>query len=158
MSDHRIRIITEGHDPSLALIAPLFEHMHEEMASHGMALTLAPDGFHIWLKGVSGGLERFGRLVVAEVDGAIIGFAHAGLKLAPAHLGAGRIGHISHLYILPRYRRSGIAQALAASLHEWSTEKQVTSTELQVVQGNEAGMAFWRSLGYAVELVQMRRS
>ncbi len=158
MSEHRIRILTDPHDEAMAAVAPLFERMHEEMALQGMMLQLAPDGARIWLKGVGGGLERFGRLVVAEVDGMVVGFAQAGFKLAPEHLGGGRIGHIAHLYVAPDHRRSGIARALAGSLHHWLTEKQVGSTELQVVQGNAAGLDFWRSLGYAVELVQMRRS
>jgi ribosomal protein S18 acetylase RimI-like enzyme len=158
MSEHSFRIIIAANDPALEGIAPLFERMYEEVAAQGLMLTLAPGGATIWLKGVMGGLERFGRLVVAEVDGEVVGFAHAGFKLAPEHLGGGRIGHVSHLYVDPRYRRSGIARSLAASLHEWLTEKQVISTELQVVQGNEAAHRFWRSLGYAVELVQMRRS
>ena len=158
MSAHSIRIITDANDPAIAHIAPLFAQMHAEMAASGMVLTLAQGGATIWLKAVLGGLERFGRLVVAEVDGIIVGFGHAGLKLAPEHLASGRIGHISHLYVSPQYRRSGVARALAASLHEWLTEKQVISTELQVVHGNAAGLDFWRTLGYTVELVQMRRS
>lgn len=158
MSAHSIRIITDANDPVIADIAPLLERMHAEMAANRKIQSLAPDGATVWLKGVAGGLERFGRMVVAEVDGRVIGFAHAGLKLAPEHLASGLIGHITHLYVAPKYRRSGIARALATSLHEWLTVKQVSSTELQVVQGNAAGLDFWRSLGYTVELVQMRRS
>jgi len=98
------------------------------------------------------------RLAVAEADGQLIGFAHAVVKLAPEHLGGDRIGHIAHVYVTPAHRRSGTARDLVASLHEWLGAKQVTSIELQVVHGNEAGLAFWRSLGYSPELLQLRKS
>ncbi len=157
MTDARIRTITSADDPAIAAIAPLFVAMHNEMAAQGMLLRLAPEGAAIWLKSVGAGLERFGRLAVAERDGTIIGFAHAAVKLAPEHLGGLRIGHISHVYVEPKHRRTGIARSLASNLHEWLRAKEVASIELQVVHGNIAGAAFWRALGYADELLQMRK-
>jgi ribosomal protein S18 acetylase RimI-like enzyme len=62
------------------------------------------------------------------------------------------------VYVTPAYRRSGVARELVASLHQWLHAKQVTSIELQVVHRNEAGLAFWRSLGYGPELLQLRKS
>jgi GNAT superfamily N-acetyltransferase len=153
-----IRAIDRTDDPALAALPELFELMHAEMAAQGMLLRLAERGGRIWLDGAIGGLERFGRLAVAESDGRLVGFAHAGVKLAPEHLGGARIGHITHVYVTPAHRRSGIARGLVASLHEWLQAKQVASVELQVVQGNESGLAFWRSLGYAPELLQLRKT
>lgn len=152
-----VRTVFRPDDPALAEVPALFEAMHAEMAEQGMGLRLVPDGGRVWLDGAAGGLERFSRITVAEVEGHVAGFAHAAVKLAPEHLGGDRIGHVTHLYVAPAHRRSGIARALAASLHEWLQEKQVKSIELQVVQRNEAGLAFWRSLGYATELLQLRK-
>lgn len=157
MSTMTVRAVQRADDPALAEVPALFEAMHAEMADQGMGLRLVPDGGGIWLKGMVGGLDRFARITVAEVDDHVAGFAHAAVKLTPEHLGGERIGHITHLYVAPAHRRSGIARALAASLHEWLQEKQVKSVELQVVHRNEAGLAFWRSLGYADELLQMRK-
>jgi ribosomal protein S18 acetylase RimI-like enzyme len=158
MSRASVRTITHAEDAALPAIVPLFEAMHAEMAQQGMLLRLGPDGARIWQEGIKGGLERFGRLAVAEADGQVVGFAHAVVKLAPEHLGGARIGHIAHVYVAPAHRRSGIARELVASLHAWLGAKQVASTELQVVHLNEAGLAFWRSLGYEPELVQLRKS
>ncbi|HNA34506.1 MAG TPA: GNAT family N-acetyltransferase [Flavobacteriales bacterium] len=157
MSNFTVRAVQRADDPALAKVPALFGTMHAEMAEQGMGQRLAPDGGRTWLDGVIGGLERFGRIAVAEWDGEVIGFAHAAVKLAPEHLGGGRIGHVTHLYVTPAHRRSGIARALAASLHEWLRTRSVLSIELQVVHRNEAGLAFWRSLGYAPELLQMRK-
>ena len=157
MNGMNVRVVQRADDPALAVVPALFEAMHAEMARQGMALRLAADGGQIWLNGVTGGLERFGRIAVAETSGQVTGFAHAAVKLAPEHLGGERIGHVTHLYVDPAHRRSGIARALAGSLHEWLLAKQVASIELQVVHRNEAGLAFWRSLGYADELLQLRK-
>lgn len=158
MSTASVRTIAHADDTALPAVVPLFEAMHAEMAQQGMLLRLNPDGAHVWLEGSKVGLERFGHLAVAEADGQVVGFAHAVVKLAPEHLGGARIGHIAHVYVAPAHRRSGIARELVASLHEWLSAKRVTSTELQVVHRNEAGLAFWRSLGYVPELVQLRKS
>ncbi len=158
MSIVSVRTITDAEDKALPAIVPLFEAMHAEMARQGMLLGLTSDGARIWLEGAKGGLERFGHLAVAEADGQVIGFAYAVVKLAPEHLGGARIGHIAHVFVAPAHRRSGIARELVASLHEWLGAKQVTSIELQVVHRNEAGLAFWRSLGYETELLQLRKS
>ncbi len=157
MSIALVRAVTHADDPVLPALEPLFTAMHAEMAGQGMLLHLSPDGARIWSGGIKSGLERFGRLAVAEVDGQLAGFAHAVVKLAPEHLGGERIGHIAHVFVVPQYRRSGTARGLVASLHEWLQAKQVASIELQVVQGNEPGLAFWRSLGYAPELLQLRK-
>lgn len=156
MSQAQIRTIEEANDKALVAVLPLFTDMHSEMAAQGMVLRLAEQGARAWLDGIATGLERFGRLVVAEAGGEVTGFGYASLKLAPEHLGGARIGHIAHIYVAPAHRRSGIARSLAGSLHEWLRAKQVDSIELQVVRGNEAGLSFWRSLGYEVELMQLR--
>lgn len=157
MSSMNVRVVRQADDPALAAVTALFDAMHAEMADQGMFHQLAADGGRVWLNGVTGGLERFGRIAVAESDGHVAGFAHAAVKLAPEHLGGERIGHVTHLYVSPTHRRSGIARALAGSLHAWLLEKDVASIELQVVHRNEAGLAFWRSLGYAAELIQLRK-
>ena len=158
MSNATVRTITNAVDPALVKLPPLFEMMHAEMTGQGMFLRLDESGAQRWLESIKSGLERFGHVVVAEADGQVVGFAHAAVKLAPEHLGGSRMGHIAHLYVLPSHRRTGIARDLVASLHEWLSAKQVTSIELQVVHRNEAGLAFWGSLGYLPELMQLRKS
>lgn len=157
MSVPSVRAITHADDPALPAIVPLFGSMHAEMADQGMLLQLKQGGANIWLEGIKSGLERFGRMTIAEVDGRVVGFAHAVVKLAPEHLGGSRIGHIAHVFVAPDHRRAGLARELVASLHTWLGSKQVSSVELQVVHRNEAALAFWKSLGYTLELMQLRK-
>jgi hypothetical protein len=46
---------------------------------------------------------------------------------------------------------------MVAELRSWFTAREVASIELQVVVGNEEGLRFWRSMGFAVELLQLRK-
>jgi len=153
----RIHIIIAADDANLRELPALFTAMHEEMATQGMMLRLAPDGARLWLDGVVNGLDRFNRLVIALDGERTIGFAHGAMKLAPEHLGGARIGLVAHVYVMPAHRRSGVARDLIRWLDEWFALKQVESIELQVVSGNSAGLAFWHSLGYRDELFQLRK-
>ena len=152
-----IRVVDHAQDPALERVPALFEEMHREMAAQGMGLSLAEGGAARWCEGISRGLERFGRLVVAERGNELVGFAHGALKLAPEHLGGVRLGHIAHVHVLRDARGSGLGRAMVELLHAWFQEREVASVELQVLAGNEAGQAFWRALGYRVELLQLRK-
>lgn len=152
-----IEVITDAADPRLPALVPLMEAMYAEMALLGPVRPLVPTGASIWLKGVVAGLERFGRLCVAEGGGEVLGFGHGALKLLPDHLGGHRIGHVSHLHVMPKARRHGVARQLAASLEEWFAAKQVEEVEIQLVAGNAPAAAFWESMGYRIELAQYRK-
>lgn len=153
----RIEVITDGSDPRLPALAPLLEAMYAEMAALGPVRPLAPDGARRWLDSIAPGLERFGRLCIAERDGEVLGFAHGALKLLPEHLGGHRIGHVTHVHVAPGARRLGLARQLAQRLEDWFAAKQVDEVEIQLVAGNAPAAAFWESLGYRMELVQYRK-
>ena len=157
MDTMTIRVVDHAQDPALARVPALFEEMHREMAGQGMGLSLAEGGAVRWREGVARGLERFGRLVVAERGNELVGFAHGALKLAPEHLGGVRLGRIADVHVLRDACGSGPGRAMVGRLHGWFQEREVASIELQVLAGNEAGQAFWRSLGYRVELLQLRK-
>ena len=156
MPDYEIIRLQTSDVDRLAQVPNLFKTMHEEMAQLGMRMRLIDHGADRWIETLRPGLERFHRLCVAIVDDQVIGFGHAAVKLGPDYLGGARIGHIAHVFVRQEYRRSGIARALVDNLRSWLEHRQVASTELQVVHGNGGALLFWRSLGFEVELVQMR--
>ncbi|MBL7951263.1 MAG: GNAT family N-acetyltransferase [Flavobacteriales bacterium] len=157
MSDWRIEVVSSGSDQHIAAVDPLMGAMYAEMREQGPVVPLMDGGARIWLDGIRSGLERFGRLSIAISDGQVVGFAHGALKLLPEHQGGARVGHVTHVHVSPDHRREGIARALITSLDEWFQAKQVTSTEIHILVGNEAARAFWERLGYAPELVQYAR-
>ena len=152
-----IRNIRSVEDAALLQVPALFEAMHRAMEAQGMQLGLVPGGAAKWVELAAMNAERFGRLVVAELEGKVVGFAHGAVKLAPEHLGGARLGHITHVFVEPGSRGQGLGKEMVAELRSWFTAREVASIELQVVVGNEEGLRFWRSMGFAVELLQLRK-
>ncbi len=157
MNAPAIHIVLDAQDPLLEQVADQFEALHASMGGHGMQATLAPNGARLWVDGTRRGLERFGRMVLAVQDGRVVGFTYGVIKLAPEYLGGELLGHWTHLYVDPEHRRSGVANALTACLHQWFAEKAVKATECEVVHDNTLSQAFVRSLGYRPELFRFRR-
>ncbi len=157
MSVPIIHVVINGQDPLLGQVEAQFEALHASMSGHGMQATLAPGGARIWLDGARRGLERFGRMVLAVQDGRVVGFTYGVIKLAPEYLGGELLGHWTHLFVDPEYRRSGVAHALTARLHDWFAERAVKATECEVVHDNTLSQSFVRSLGYRPELFRFRR-
>lgn len=153
-----LHLITTAEDPRCVPLRSLVEAMYAEEAAMGSPAVLAEGGGARWVKGVCAGLERFGRLVVAEDDeGNVVGFAHGAIRLQSEHLVGSAVGSITHVYVLPDHRHRGIARALVGSLGEWFGMRRVERTELTVVAGNAAAVAFWKAMGFDVSLLQMVR-
>jgi ribosomal protein S18 acetylase RimI-like enzyme len=81
--------------------------------------------------------------LVARADGALAGTVLAGFD--------GVRGWIHHLAVDPRYRRRGIASALMRTAERGLLALGCPKVNLQVRATNAEVVAFYRSLGYAVE-------
>jgi GNAT superfamily N-acetyltransferase len=153
-------IIVEPLVPSHPLwsdLPTLFRRMYDDMGRHGLRLPLAVDGEALWVKNVAFGVGKYAIVVGARHDDRLIGFAHGTLKSIPDYLGAQRVGFVSHIYVAPEHRRGGTARGLYRAMDDWFRDRGVKSIELQVLVDNEAAIRFWTSLGYAPELVQLRK-
>lgn len=155
MSAPLVHVLERSDDPRCPAVKDLFAAMYKEEAGYGSLATLAPEGAALWLKGATAGLERFGRLCVAEIDGNVIGFAHGTVRLLPDYIGGGAVGSVTHIYVDPKARRSGAARSLLNSLEDWFRSKNVSRIELTVVSDNPSGRAFWAACGYEVTLFQL---
>ncbi len=153
-----VHVITALTDPRCVAVPALVQAMYTEEAALGSPMMLAAQGGETWLKGMGATLERFGRLVVAtDQASTVIGFAHGAIRLPPGHLAGGPVATITHVYVEPLHRRGGVAGAMVRSLADWFTLRNVDRTELTVVAGNGAAIAFWGSLGFSPMLLQMAR-
>jgi ribosomal protein S18 acetylase RimI-like enzyme len=82
-------------------------------------------------------------LLVATIDGAMIGAVMAGFD--------GTRGWIYHLAVDAQYRRRGVGTALMHASEERLRALGCPKINLQVRAANDGVVAFYRSLGYAVE-------
>lgn len=62
---------------------------------------------------------------------------------------------IDEFYVLPEARRQGVGRKLAQALRDWATELSADRLRLRVLFANEAGRAFWRSVGGAAYATSM---
>ena len=146
-------------DPFWRDLPVLFQDMytHFDEKSEDRVLPLVDGGDLSWLEMVGAMPTKMGYVGGSVTDSCLVGFISARIKALPAYLGGHWVGEISHLFVSPEHRRSGIASALADSALNWLRESGVTNVELQVVSGNSTADEFWRSLGFNQELTQYRK-
>ncbi|MDH5570133.1 MAG: GNAT family N-acetyltransferase [Gammaproteobacteria bacterium] len=155
--DINIVEINKG-DPYMDQIERLFSDLYQYMSGTGLQMQIVEDGASIWrssIEKLTGG--RYGMLYAAISDEKVIGFAHGSIRYSAEFMGGLKVGHITHLFVLPDYRKTGIGNDLISYLEKWFLSKDVHSYELQVLCDNTLGINFWERNGYKKELLQMRK-
>ena len=81
-----------------------------------------------------------GRVIVAEVDGAVVGVAKGELR--------GGLGHVSLVYLRPDARGKGGGKDLVRELAKHFREQGVGHISLNVELPNDEALAYWRRFGF----------
>lgn len=84
-----------------------------------------------------------GALLVAAVDGAIVGAAIAAWD--------GWRGHVYRLAVLPEWRRQGIGRRLVEAGHDRLRRLGATRVNAAVGERDNGSVAFWLALGYGCD-------
>ncbi|UYN88711.1 MAG: GNAT family N-acetyltransferase [Anaerolineales bacterium] len=137
--------------------AALWKQLDAYHRSLGLAFPEVENAPQKWAESFQRTLGRFSFLWLAEQDGQALGFLMARVKQSPAYLGGQQVGEISDLYVKEAARGGGLAAQLAQTAMQKFTELGVHSVEVQVQAGNEAGLAFWRKQGFALDLTLVRK-
>ena len=87
------------------------------------------------------------RLLVAERDGALIGFTFflaegEMLEADPAQV------YVQDIMVTASARRTGVGRALMDQIRRFMAERGIRRIDLQVLVGNDAALAFYRSQGF----------
>lgn len=160
MRNIEVRRVDNFNDKLRIQLEGLFILMYNYMNDKGLHHRLTNGGEKYWIESVEKTLNKLGILCIALEDGSderVVGFAHGTLKLLPSYLGGSKVGTITHVYVLPEFRRYGLGRRLVEELELWLFACGVESIELQVLHLNELGILFWREMGYNLELYQMRK-
>jgi ribosomal protein S18 acetylase RimI-like enzyme len=154
---YAIKTISKTDTELLDQAEALWRAFYDGMSAQGLQLPLTGGGETLWRRSIEGALERSMHLLLAIQEDKAVGFALGSLRLLPEYLGSGVIGFVNGLYVEAACREEGLGRALSMALDEWFSSRKVSSIELQVLQGNQAGIQFWESMGFEAELLQMRR-
>jgi ribosomal protein S18 acetylase RimI-like enzyme len=87
-------------------------------------------------------------LFVADADGRIAGFCAAHFERGPALARESCRAEITELVVESASRRRGIGRSLADAALGWARRRGAVRVEVRVAARNDAGQAFWRSLGF----------
>ncbi len=95
------------------------------------------------------------RVVVAETDGQVVGYAVGHLAENPPVLEPHVYGHVSDICVAPSWRRRGIARLLFAALCKWLQQHGAKIVQLHVATQNPAAQAFWHEMGFSPFMTRM---
>jgi len=88
-------------------------------------------------------------LILVAQDKEIVGFLMCAITdLRDPQWKIGKMGHIGAVYVVPAYRRRGIAAALMKEALKWMKNREVEYVDLNVVAQNSAAIAAWKALGF----------
>ena len=133
------------------MVASMYEHF---FAANGLT-KLPESGFKNWMAGY-GRTRNVSRTIFICYDGSTcVGMIEGQIKIAGVMSGLGKIGNIAHLFILPQYRKRGLARKLYEIQTNWFLSKRVSNLTLEVVHGNEGALAFWESLGFKPSFINL---
>ena len=95
-------------------------------------------------------------VVVAEVDGQVIGSAYAQLRAAKPYLQHDRYAYLGFMYVRPEYRGRGINQGIIDELKRWAKSLSLTEFRLDVYSDNQAALRAYQKAGFQSHLITMR--
>jgi ribosomal protein S18 acetylase RimI-like enzyme len=130
-------VVVEHRDDFLAMAEQLFLHINPEFVPR-------PDWKQYYFENILSNSEMSLRWILVGNDRA--GFILYGLekhRFLPRRTGA-----IYELYLRPEFRRKGIAARCAKNVIQELQAQSPSKIQLEVVDGNQAAIALWQSLGF----------
>ncbi|HLZ85919.1 MAG TPA: GNAT family N-acetyltransferase [Puia sp.] len=96
------------------------------------------------------------QLLVAELDGAIIGSGYARIEKANPMYKHSHHAYIGFMYVDPGHRGKGINQLIIDGLRQWAHGRGITELRLEVYYDNEAAIRAYEKAGFTRLWIQMR--
>ncbi len=152
-----IRPATRGDRPALGRLGALLLETHYEFDPQRF---MAPgessaDGYG-WFLGTQLRDEEV-VVLVAERDGAVVGYVYAGLEPQSWKELREACGFIHDVVVDESGRRAGIASALIAAATEWLRARGAPRVILWTAQRNEGAQRLFERLGFRRTMVEMTR-
>lgn len=89
-----------------------------------------------------------GRIVVAEVDGSVVGCGFMRIGVA-SPLDEGRVVHLSHVQVAPGFVRQGVGSAMVEETLSWAEARGIESVLTSVPASHREANRFLARLGMA---------
>ena len=117
--------------------------------------TLAHDPIHYY------DLEELIRaehieLVVAELDGKIIGSGYGRIEKSKSYLKHKYHAYLGFMFVVPEHRGEGVNQKIMAALKTWAKGKGVNELRLEVYTNNASAIHAYEKIGFKKHMIEMR--
>ncbi len=103
-------------------------------------------------------LREDAQVIVAVVDGEIIGSGYALIKESVCYKKPDKYAYLGFMYVSPKFRGQGINGKIIDSLTEWAKKKNLTELQLDVYAENEVAINAYRKRKFKPDLLKMRLS
>ncbi|HZK07208.1 MAG TPA: GNAT family N-acetyltransferase [Bacteroidales bacterium] len=97
-------------------------------------------------------------LLVAEIDGKIVGYAAAEIQARSPIFRIAKNGYINDVFVEEEFRKLGIAREFLTELKKWFESKGIKHVELSVLADNEVGKKTWAKFGFETYEIKKRVS
>ena len=103
----------------------------------------------------SGKRTRYFVILVAEANGEIVGFVN-GLTYRHS-IRNKREGFVNNIYVLPEYRRKGIATKLLTSIIKKFKMRNLTMCTLDAYVKNKKAISLWKKMGFKEDFIEFKK-
>lgn len=95
-------------------------------------------------------------VVVAEIDGQVVGSGYALIKEAKPYLKHTHYAYLGFMYVKPEYRGRGINRAILEALQDWAISQNIREIRLEVYEENIVAKKAYEKAGFKGNLLEMR--
>jgi GNAT superfamily N-acetyltransferase len=95
-------------------------------------------------------------LLVAELDGELIGCGYARIEDAKHYLQHPQHAYLGFMYTHPDHRGKGVNQLIIEGLKQWVLSKNITELRLDVYYKNDSAIKAYEKAGFARHMIEMR--
>jgi GNAT superfamily N-acetyltransferase len=95
-------------------------------------------------------------LVVATIDGKIVGCGYGQIRDAETYLRHAKYCYVGLVFVLPAYRGMGVNQAILDALKEWSRARNIFEMRLEVYADNVRAKRAYEKTGFVPHMLVMR--
>ena len=141
-----IRVATRRDVPA---IVELWEELMDFHQVRDPFFTRARNGSRLFAKFVEENLRNDAACVlVATVDGKIVGYCQGMLDQHPPALAEPQYGQILDFMVAAEYRRAGIGEQMFRTLCQWFRGEGMRRIEVRHSTANEIAARFWPKMGF----------
>lgn len=87
-------------------------------------------------------------VLVAEIDGALVGFAELGVRPYAEGCATSNVGYLEGWYVAPDQRESGVGRALVEAAESWAREQGCTEFASDTAPDNQTSRAAHLACGF----------